>query len=158
MNMGFRDFIEKLRNIRGTQAIVANINFQEELFDLEDAATHLVSRTSLFKPPSMVKCQYACNTIRVYDFESREAETTCVDYGLLVPTYEIKNKMGIDTSIVPKISGFPIQTHDDQDKLWAYVSAIYSSTQFSFQLAASHWRSHVPTLTGASEVNVSNYV
>ena len=48
MDVGFRDFIEKFRNIGGAKAIVANINFQEGLFNLEHAATHLVSRTRLF--------------------------------------------------------------------------------------------------------------
>ena len=35
MDVGLRDFIEKFRNIGGAQAIVSNINFQEELFNLE---------------------------------------------------------------------------------------------------------------------------
>jgi hypothetical protein len=46
MDVGFRDFIDKFRNIGGAQGIVANINFQEELFNLEHFAAHLVSRTS----------------------------------------------------------------------------------------------------------------
>ena len=32
MDVGFRDFIEKFRIIEGAQAIVANINFQEDFF------------------------------------------------------------------------------------------------------------------------------
>ena len=66
----------------------------------------MLSRTGLFKPPSMVKCQYADNDIQVYDYESREPNTFCVDYGLVVPTSEIKNNMDIDTGIVSKICGF----------------------------------------------------
>jgi hypothetical protein len=34
-NVIFRDFINNLRNIGGAQTIAARINFQEELFNLE---------------------------------------------------------------------------------------------------------------------------
>jgi hypothetical protein len=137
MDVGFRDFIEKIRNMGGAQVIVANINFQEELINLEHAAAYLVSRTGLFKPPSMVKCQYADCEIQVFYYESREPKTNCVDYGLLVLIYEVMNNLVIDTDIVPKIPGFPMQKHDDQHKMWAHALVIYSSTQFSFSLAAS---------------------
>jgi hypothetical protein len=157
-DVGFRDFIEKLRNIDGAQAIVANIHLQEKLFNLEHAASHLVSRTNLFEPPSMVKYQYGVCEIQVFDHESREPKTTCVDYGVLVPTSEIKKNLGIDTGIVPKISSFSMHKHDDQHKIWAHALAIYSSTQFSISLAASQRRPHVPKLTGTSVVNVSNYI
>jgi len=132
------------------------MNFQEELFNLEHAAAHLVSRTSLFKAPSIIKCQYADCEIQVFDYESREPNRTCVDYGLSVPTSDTKNNLGIDTGIVLKIFGFPMQKYDDQHKMWAHVLAIYSSIQFSISLVASQRRPHVPKLTGASEVNVSN--
>ena len=56
MYVSFRDFIEKFRNIRGAHAFVSNINFQEELFNLEHFAANLVSRTKLFEPPKTVKC------------------------------------------------------------------------------------------------------
>jgi hypothetical protein len=71
MDVGFRDFIEKFRNIGGPLAIVANINFQEELFNLEHSATNLVCRTKLFEPPKMVKCQYANTDKKNYDYENR---------------------------------------------------------------------------------------
>jgi hypothetical protein len=45
MDVSFRDFIEKLRNIGGVHAIISNINFQEELFNLEHSTTNLISRT-----------------------------------------------------------------------------------------------------------------
>ena len=106
----------------------------------------------------MDKCQNACCEIPVFDYKCREPKTTSVDYGLLVPTSEIKNNIGTDTGIVPKISGFQMQEHDDQHKMWAQASAIYSSTQFSISLAASQRRPHVPKLTGTSVVNVSNYI
>jgi len=42
MDASFRNLVEKFRNIIGALAIVANINFQEKLLNLEPAATHLV--------------------------------------------------------------------------------------------------------------------
>ena len=53
MDVSFHDFIEKFRNIGGAHAIVSNINFQEELFNLEHFAANLISRTKLLKPPEM---------------------------------------------------------------------------------------------------------
>jgi len=138
--------------------MVANINFQEELFDLEHSATHLVSRTSLFNPPSMVKCQYVDCDIKVFEYENREPKIASVDYGMLVPISEIKNNLDIETSIVPRIVGFPMQKHDDQHKMGAHALAIYSSTQFSFSLVASQRRPNVPKLTRAPVVSVSNYI
>ena len=63
MDVSFRDFIEKFRNIGGAHTIVSNINFQEELFNLEHSAPNLASRIELFEPPKMVKCQYANSDI-----------------------------------------------------------------------------------------------
>jgi hypothetical protein len=34
MDVSFRDFIERFKNIGGAQAIVSNINSQEEFFNL----------------------------------------------------------------------------------------------------------------------------
>jgi hypothetical protein len=96
----------------------------------------------------MVKCQYAECDIKVVDYENREPKTTCVDYGMLVPISEIKNNLGIETGIVPKIDGFSMQKHDDQHKMWACTLAIYSYTKFSFSLAASQRRPNVPKLKG----------
>jgi len=159
MDVGFRDFIDKFRNIPGgAQGIVANINFQEELFNLEHFVAHLVSRTSLFEPRKVVKCQYADSDIEIYDYENKEPKTTCVDYGLLVRISEIKNNLGIGIGIVPKIVGFPLQKHDDQHKMWAHALAIYSSTQSSLMLAASQRRPNVPKMTGAPFVSISNYI
>jgi hypothetical protein len=158
MDVSFRDFIEKFRNIGGAQAIVSNINIQEELFNLEHFAANLISRTKLFEPPNMVKCQYASKDIKIYDYENREPKTACVDYGLLVPISEIINNLGIDTGIVPKIVGFPMQKHDDQHKMWAHALAIYTSTQFSVLLVASQRRPNVPKLIGTPVVGISNYI
>jgi hypothetical protein len=127
MDVSFREFIEKFRNIGETHAIAANINIQEELFNLEYSTTHLVSRTSFFIPPKVVTCEYADNDITMFDYENREPKTACIVYGLLVPISEINNNLGIDTGIVPTIDGFPMQKHDDQHKMWAYALAIYSS-------------------------------
>ena len=72
MDVSFRDFIEKFRDIGGAHAIVSNINFQEELFNLEHSAANLVSRTKLFEPLKAVKCQYANTDNKIYDYENRE--------------------------------------------------------------------------------------
>ena len=109
MDVGFCDFIEKFGNIGGAPAIVSNINFQEELFNLEHCATNLASRNELFEPPKVVKCQYANIDIKIYDHENREPKAACLDYVILVHTSEIRNNLGIDTGIVPKIDGFPMQ-------------------------------------------------
>ena len=106
----------------------------------------------------MVKYQYANTDIKIYDYENREPKTACVDYGLLVPISEIRNNLGINTGIMPKIDGFPMQKYDVQHKMWAHALAIYSLTQFSIILAASQRRSNVPKLTGAPVVSVSNYI
>jgi hypothetical protein len=100
--------LRSLEILGGAHAIDANINFQEELFNLKHSATHFVSRTSLFKPPSMVKCQYADCDIKVFYYENKEPKITSVDYGMLVPISEIKKDLRVDTGIVPKIVGFPI--------------------------------------------------
>jgi hypothetical protein len=93
MDVNFRDFIEKFRNIGGAQAIVSNINFQEKLFNLEHSAANLIIRTDLFEPPIIVKGQYANKDITIYDYENKEPKTACVDYGLLVPISEIRNNL-----------------------------------------------------------------
>ena len=111
---------------------------------MEHSASNLISRTKLFKPPEMVKCRYAAKDIKIHDYENREPKTACVDYGLLVPISEIRNNSGIDTGIVPKIVGFPMQKHDDQHKMWAHALAIYNSAKFSMMLAASQRRPNVP--------------
>ena len=76
---------------------------------MEHSAANLVRRTELLEPPKVVKCQYAKTAIKIYDYENREPKTACVDYDLLVPISEIRNNLGIDTGIVPKIVGFPMQ-------------------------------------------------
>jgi hypothetical protein len=101
MDVSFRDFIEKFRNIGGAKAIVSNINFQEELFNLEHSATNLIrSRTKLFEPPKMVKCQYANSYIKFFDYENREPRRACVNYGLLVP---ISLKLGTIWVLTPAL-------------------------------------------------------
>jgi len=125
---------------------------------LEHFAANLVSRTKLFEPPKTVKCQYANTDIKIYDYEKIEPKTACVDYGLLIPISEIMNNLCIDTGIVPKIVGFPMQKHDVQHKMWAHALAIYNSTQFSVLLAASQRRPNVPKLTGAPIFGISNYI
>jgi hypothetical protein len=76
----------------------------------------------------------------------------------LVPFSEIRNNLGIDTGIVPKIVGFPMHKHEDQHKMWAHALAIYISTQFSVLLAASQRRPNVPRLKEAPVVGISNYI
>jgi len=47
-------------------------------------------------------CLYASRQIKIYDYKNREPKTTFVYYGLLTHISEIKNNLGIDTSIVQK--------------------------------------------------------
>ena len=72
IDVGFRDFIEKFRNIRGAQTIVANLNCQEKLFNLEYVAANLVrySRSSLFKRHTSNKFWYFSAPFRVPFFYS----------------------------------------------------------------------------------------
>jgi hypothetical protein len=106
----------------------------------------------------VVKYQYANTDIKIYDYVNREPKIACVDYGLMVHISEIKNNLGIDSGIVPKIAGFPMQKHYNQHKMWAHALAIYSSIQLSMMLAASQRRQNVPKLAGAPVVGVSNYI
>ncbi len=46
----------------------------------------------------------------------------------------IKNNLGIDIDIVPKVSGYNMQKHDDHLKLWTHALAIYDSSKFAFAL------------------------
>jgi hypothetical protein len=103
-----------------------------------------------------VKWQFANNDIKIFDYENREPKTAYVDYDLLVPTCEIRNNLGIDTGIVPKIAGFPMQKHDDQHKMREHALAVYNSTDFFVLLAASQRRPNVPKLIGAPIVGISN--
>ena len=106
----------------------------------------------------MVFCQHASHEIHICDYANREPKTACVDYGLLTHISEIKNNLGIDTSIVPKDAGFNIQKRDDQHKLWAHALAIYGSFAFAFSLKHSESKSHVPMLSRTSILNVSAYI
>jgi len=89
-DVGFRDFIDNFRNIGGAQTIIARINFQEELFDLEQSGKILPNRTRRFEPPSMVFCQYASREIKIHDYSSREPKSACFNYGLLTHISEVK--------------------------------------------------------------------
>ena len=84
---------------------------------MEQTGKALPNNTHIFEPPSMVFCQYATQEIRIYDCENREPKTACVNFGLLAHISEIKNNLGIDTSIVPKNAGFSMQKHDDKHGL-----------------------------------------
>ena len=119
--MAFRNFINSFRNARVAQAVVANMNFQEELFNLGHSGKPLPNLTNRFKPPSMVRRQYSNREIKNYDYENRDPKTACVDYVFWIHISEIKNNLGIDANIAPNISGFNMQKHDDQYKLWAHA-------------------------------------
>ena len=82
----------------------------------------------------MVFCQHASHEIHIYNYANREPKTVCVVYVLLTHISEIKNNLGIDTSIVPKIDDFNMQKHDYQHKLWARALVIYVSSTFAFSL------------------------
>jgi hypothetical protein len=65
----------------------------------------------------------------------------------LTHIFEIKNNLGIDNGIVPKIVGFNLQKHDDHYKLWAHVLGIYGSYKTIFNLETSNLRPDVPKLS-----------
>ena len=118
----------------------------------------LLNRTRGFEPPAMVFCQYTSREINIYDYANREPKIACVNYGLLTRISEIKNNLGIDTSIVPKNVVFYMQKHDDQHKLLAHALAIYDSSAFAFILKTSRSRLDVPILSGTPILNVSAYI
>ena len=88
----------------------------------------LPNRTSKFKPLPTARCLYANRKIRSHDNANREPKTACFDYGFLNLISEIKNNLGIDNGIVPKIYGYNMQTHVDIQQLWAHALAIYGSS------------------------------
>ena len=73
----FRNFINSFRNVGNAQTIAAKINFQEELFNLEQPGKALPNRIRKFEPPSMVFCQYASRDIKIHDHANREPKTVC---------------------------------------------------------------------------------
>jgi hypothetical protein len=64
--------------------------------------------------PLIARCHYANREIKIHDSENREPKTACFDYDLLTHISEIKNNLGIDIGIVPKISGYNMQKHEDR--------------------------------------------
>jgi hypothetical protein len=156
--VNFRDIINNFRNVGGAQAIVSNIKFQEELFKLEQSGVPLPNRMREFQIPLCARCQYANREIKVHDYENREPKTTCFDYGLLTHVPEIKNNLGIDTCVVPKIFGYNMPKHEDRHQLWAHALAIYGSDKFAFSLRISRFRPCVPILARTPVMNVSAYI
>jgi hypothetical protein len=55
----FRDFINNFRNIGGAQALVSNINFQEELFKMEQTGKPLPNLIRNFQISTLTRCQCA---------------------------------------------------------------------------------------------------
>jgi hypothetical protein len=125
VNVSFKNIVDSFKNAGGAKAAVAKISFQEELFNLEQSGKALPNRIRLFKSPPTTRCQYISKEIKTYDSENPKTKSDCVDYGLLTHISEIKNILGIDTSIVPKIVGFSMQKHDDWHKLWSQALSIY---------------------------------
>jgi len=128
VDVSFINFIDSFRNVGGAQAPVANIKFQEELFKLEESGKPLSNRASRFKPPQIVRCQYANREILIQEYANMKPKTACFDYDLLTHISEMKNSLGIDTSIVPKIFGYNMDKHEDGHQLWAHALAIYGSS------------------------------
>ena len=77
---------------------------------------------------------------------------------LLTHVFEIKNNLGIDTGVVPKIFGYNMQKHEDRHQLWAHALAIYGSDKFDFSLRTSRFRPGVPILDGTPVMNVFAYI
>jgi len=153
-----RDFINSFKNVGGAQAVVSNIKFQEELFKLEQSGKPLPNHIKSFEIPLIARCHCANREIKVCDYENREPKTVCFGYGLLTHISEIKNNVGIDTGIVPKISDYNMQTHEDRHQLWTHALAIYDSSRFAFNLRTSKSRPYVPTLSRTPVLNVFAYI
>jgi hypothetical protein len=157
-DVNFHSFINSFRNVGGAQALVSNITFQEELFKLEQSGKPLPNRIRKCTIPLIVRCQYANTEIKTHDYENREPKFACFDYGLLTHISEIKNSLGIDTGIIPKISGHNMQKYEDKHQLWAHALAIYGSDKGAFLLRASRFRPVIPTLSGTPAMNVFAYI
>jgi hypothetical protein len=71
---------------------------------------------------------------------------------------EIKNNVGIDKGVVPKISGYTMQKHEEWHQLWAHALAIYGSDKVASSLRTSRFRPHIPTLFGTHVMNVFAYI
>ena len=156
--MKFRDLINNFRSVGGAQALVSNIKFQEEFFKLEQSGNPLLNRIRHFQILTLARCQYANTEIRIYDYEDREQKKACFDFGLLTHISEIKNNVGVDTSILPKISGYNMQKHEDRHQLWAHALAIYGSDKVAFTLTTSRFRPGVPRLFETPLMNVFAYI
>jgi hypothetical protein len=76
----------------------------------------------------------------------------------LTHIFEIKNNLGIDIGIVPKISGYNMQKHEDRHQLWAHASAIYGSSNVAFNMRTSRLRSDVSKLSRTLVMYVSAYI
>jgi len=100
----------------------------------EQSGKPLPNRIRNFEIPLIARCQYVNREIKVYDYKNREPKTACFDYVLLTHISEIKNNLGIDTSIVPKIFGYNMQKHEDRHQLWTHDLAIYGSSKFAFSM------------------------
>jgi hypothetical protein len=105
----------------------------------------------------MARCKYSNREIKVHDYESREPKTACFDYGLLTPVSEIKNNLGIDTCIVPKISGYNMQKFEDRHQLWTHALAMCGSDKVAFNLRTSILRQG-PVLSRTHVMNVFAYI
>ena len=53
-DIAFTNFINRFRNVGGSQAIATDINFEDKLFTLEQSGKAIPNRTNRFEPPSMV--------------------------------------------------------------------------------------------------------
>ncbi len=104
--INFRDIVDSFKTIGSAEAIATKLNFQEELFSLEQKGVALPNRTKIFEPPNFVACRYD-------DYDNRKPDIACVDYGFLTYIAEIKNNLDIATGIASKFNGFNIQKHDD---------------------------------------------
>ena len=94
----------------------------------------------------------------VHDYKKREAKPACFDYGYLTHISEIKNNLGIDTSIVPNTSGYNMQKYEDRHQIWTHALAICGLDKVTFNLRSSRLRPDVPTLFGTPILNVFVYI
>ena len=124
---------------------------------MEQSRVPLPNRVRDFEIPYMARCRYSNREIKVRDYENREPEENCFDYGLLTHISEIKNNVGVDTCIVPKMSCYNMQKHEDRYQLWRHALAICGLDKVAFSLRNSIFKPG-QVLSGTPVLNVSAYI
>ncbi len=75
---------------------------------------------------------------------------------MLTHVSEIKNNLGIDTGIVPKIYGYNMQKYEDRHQVWTHALVVRGSDKVAFNLRSSILKPG-SVLSGTLVLNVSAY-